>query len=346
MKYQALATGSTGLQPLLGGAPDSLFRTFQSISVVIPLYNEEGNVEELLRRVTATLARTGLEFEVICVDDGSRDRTFPLVQAMRLAEPRIRAIRFRANFGQTAALAAGFEAAVGDVVIAMDGDLQHIPEEIPNFLVKLDEGYDIVSGWRFKRVDNALLRRIPSRIANWTMARLSGLDIHDFGTTFKAYRGGVLRNVRLYGDFHRFIPALTSAMKLRVAEIPIENVNRRVGASNYGIKRTFTVFFDLIRVKIITQYLSRPLQFFGTAGSVMGLVAGVVLAYLVYAKLFQGIHIMEDRGPLLLLTMLTMIVGAQLFAVGILGEMLFKMYADLSGRPIYSVAQRLGLDGE
>lgn len=339
------------IAPLVGGpAPAEpgrpTFATFRSVSVVIPLFNEEGTVEELLRRVQSTLRRTGLDYEIICVDDGSRDRTFGLVGAAHTADPRIRAIRFRANFGQTAALAAGFEAAAGDVVIAMDGDLQHVPEEIPGFLVKLDEGYDIVSGWRYKRVDNALLRKIPSRIANWTMARLSGLDIHDFGTTFKAYRSGVLRNVRLYGDFHRFIPALTSAMKLRVAEIPIENVNRRVGTSNYGIRRTFTVFFDLIRVKIITQYLSRPLQFFGSVGAIMAGVSGVVLLYLVYAKVVQGVHLMSERGPLLLFMMLAMIVGAQLFAVGILGEMLFKMYADLSGRPIYSVSQRLGLDAE
>ncbi|MCK4413419.1 MAG: glycosyltransferase family 2 protein [Candidatus Eisenbacteria sp.] len=329
-----------------GERPAGVAAPAVAVSIVIPLFNEEASIAELLRRLTATMQAAGQSYEVICVDDGSTDATPRTLRALREADARIKIIRLRANFGQTAALAAGFAAARGDAVVAMDGDLQHSPEEIPRFLDKLAEGYDIVSGWRTQRVDSALCRRLPSRVANWMMAKLSGIPIHDFGTTFKAYRRHVIRGVRLYGDFHRFIPALTKDMKLRVTEIPVANCLRPGGSSNYGLGRTLTVFFDLMRIKILTQYMSRPLHLFGSIGLLMGAFSACTLLYLVYVKFTRHVHIMEERGPLFLLMILTMIVGIQLVCVGILGEMIFKMYADTSDRPIYSIEETVGFEDE
>ena len=206
-------------------------------------------------------------------------------------------IKLRRNFGQTSALAAGFDHAQGEFILAMDGDLQHDPDEIPNFLAKLEEGYDVVSGWRSQRGDNFLLRRIPSRCANWLMARLSGVDIHDFGTTFKAYRREVIQNIPLYGEMHRFIPALASWYGASICEIPISNPAREFGKSHYGISRTFRVFFDLLTIRFLLRYMTRPLHFFGTIGA-LGMFAGSGLAtWLLILKLLTGQHVMDHPRP-------------------------------------------------
>ncbi len=246
-------------------------------SIVVPFHNEEENVTELYDRLKVVMEAAGETFELVFVDDGSRDNTFWMLQQIAAVDRRVVVVKLRRNFGQTSALAAGFDHAEGEYVIAMDGDLQHDPNDIPLFLQKLREGYDIVSGWRKQRIDNFVMRRIPSKIANWLMAKLSGVNLHDFGTTFKAYRREVVQEVPLYGELHRFIPALASAYGATICEIPIRNVNRERGESHYGISRTFRVFFDLITIRFLLKYMSRPLHFFGTFGALSS-VTGMVIA--------------------------------------------------------------------
>ena len=222
----------------------------------------------------AVMEELGRTYQFVFVDDGSRDLTYKLLKELAEIDPHVVAVRLRRNFGQTGALAAGFAHSTGEYVIAMDGDLQHDPAEIPVFLAKIEEGYDVVSGWRSHRVDNLLLRKIPSRCANWLMAKLSGVNIHDFGTTFKAYRGDLLRQLPLYGEMHRFIPALASAYGASICEIPIQNNHRKHGESHYNISRTFRVFFDLMTIRFLLRYMSRPLHFFGRLG-VMNMGLGI-----------------------------------------------------------------------
>src|SRR5436305_13602660 len=233
-------------------------------SIVIPLHNEQENVTDLYDRLKAVMETSGHSFEIVFVDDDSSDETFHMLGQIAGVDSRITVVRIRRNFGQTSALAAGFDNALGEYIIAMEGDLQHDPSDIPLFLEKISEGYDIVSGWRKRRLDNFWLRRFPSRCANWLMAKLSGVDIHDFGTTFKAYRRDILEQVPLYGEMHRFIPALASWHGASIIEVPIQTLNRERGASHYGLSRTFRVFFDLITIRFLLKYLGRPLHFFGT----------------------------------------------------------------------------------
>src|ERR1700761_6409470 len=223
------------------------------------------------------MEQVGSSFELVFVDEGSRDRTYRLLEEIAAVDSRVLLVKLRRNFGQTSALAAGFDHASGEYILAMDGDLQHDPAEIPQFLAKLEEGYDVVSGWRAQRADNFVMRRIPSRIANWMMAKLSGVDIHDFGTTFKAYRREVIQGVPLYGQMHRFIPALGAWNGARIIEVPIKNIERPGGKSHYGISRTFRVFFDLIPIRFLLKYMSRPLHFFGSFGAISS-VTGVAIA--------------------------------------------------------------------
>src|SRR5213083_129736 len=269
-------------------------------SIVVPLHNEQENVTDLYDRLKAVMEINGESFEIVLVDDGSTDRSFHLLREIAAVDSRVTVVRLRRNFGQTSALAAGFDHARGEYIIAMDGDLQHDPSDIPVFLEKIAEGYDIVSGWRKRRTDNLWLRRIPSHCANWLMAKLSGVGIHDFGTTFKAYRREILEQVPLYGELHRFIPALASWHGATIIEVPIRNVNRERGASHYGISRTIRVFFDLITIRFLLRYLSRPLHFFGTAGMLGVLAGGGLGLWLVVWKLLYGISVMEHHGPLMI----------------------------------------------
>ncbi len=232
-------------------------------SIVVPFHNEEENVTILYARLKQVMEQVEESFELVLVDDGSNDRTYKLLEEIAAVDSRVLVVKLRRNFGQTSALAAGFDHASGEFILAMDGDLQHDPNDIPAFLEKLDEGYDVVSGWRKVRIDNFILRRVPSACANWIMARLSGVPIHDFGTTFKAYRREVIQNIPLYGEMHRFIPALASWYGASICEIPIRNVNRERGKSHYGLGRTFRVFFDLMTIRFLLKHMSRPLHFFG-----------------------------------------------------------------------------------
>src|SRR6476620_3739265 len=306
-------------------------------SIVIPLHNEQENVTDLYDRLKAVMEANGESFELVLVDDGSSDETFSLLRQIAGVDSRVTVVRLRRNFGQTSALAAGFDNARGEYIIAMDGDLQHDPADIPLFLEKVSEGYDIVSGWRKVRIDNFWLRRFPSRCANWLMAKLSGVDIHDFGTTFKAYRREILEQVPLYGELHRFIPALASWHGASICEVPIQNVNRERGVSHYGISRTFRVFFDLITIRFLLRYLSRPLHFFGTFGMLSVLLGGGLASFLAVEKFFYHFSIMQAHGPLMMFAAVLILAGLNLLAVGLLGEMQVRHYHEPTRRAPYSV---------
>ena len=306
-------------------------------SIVVPFHNEEENVTALYDRLKAVMEQVGDTFELVFVDDGSRDRTYRLLEEIAAVDSRVLVVKLRRNFGQTSALAAGFDHAQGYFILAMDGDLQHDPAEVPNFLAKLEEGYDVVSGWRKQRIDNFVMRRIPSRIANWTMAKISGVDIHDFGTTFKAYRREVIHNIPLYGEMHRFIPALASWYGATICEIPIKNVNREKGKSHYGISRTFRVFFDLMTIRFLLRYMTRPLHFFGTIGAV-GMVSGSAMAaWLLLLKMFTHQHVMDAHGPLFVIAGVLILGGLQMMGIGLLGELQVRHYHTPSHRAPYAV---------
>ena len=310
-------------------------------SIVVPLHNEQENVTDLYDRLKHVMEVHGESFEIVMVDDGSRDRTFNLLREIAAVDSRVTVVKLRRNFGQTSALAAGFDHSRGEYIIAMDGDLQHDPADIPLFLEKIAEGYDIVSGWRKRRIDNLWLRRIPSRCANWLMAKLSGVNIHDFGTTFKAYRREVLEQVPLYGELHRFIPALASWYGASIIEVPIRNVNRERGASHYGISRTFRVFFDLITIRFLLRYLARPLHFFGTIGMVSIVGGSGVAGWLLVEKFLHHSDVMTQHGPLMIFTAVLLLAGLNLLAVGLLGEMQVRHYHEPARRAPYSVDRLL-----
>jgi glycosyltransferase involved in cell wall biosynthesis len=315
-------------------------------SIVVPLHNEQENVTDLYDRLKAVMEAKGESFEIVLVDDGSTDNTFNLLREIAAVDSRITVVKLRRNFGQTAGLAAGFDHARGEYIIAMDGDLQHDPADIPIFLEKIAEGYDIVSGWRKRRIDNLWLRRIPSLCANWLMARLSGVDIHDFGTTFKAYRREILEQVPLYGELHRFIPALASWHGASIVEVPIRNVNRERGASHYGLSRTLRVFFDLITIRFLLRYLSRPLHFFGSVGMLSILAGCGAAGWLVSEKILHQADVMTQHGPLIIFASVLLLAGMNMLAVGLLGEMQVRHYHEPTRRAPYSVERLLRAQSE
>jgi glycosyltransferase involved in cell wall biosynthesis len=310
------------------------------LSIVVPLFNEVGTIDELHRRLTAVLFLIGLESEIIYVDDGSRDGTTDALAVIAARYSHVRVIPLARNYGQTAALAAGFDGAAGDVIVAMDGDLQHAPEEIPRLLAKLDEGYDIVSGWREQRVDNLWTRRLPSKIANWLMAKLSGVSLHDFGTTFKAYRAPVIKRIRLYGDLHRFIPALASWDGARIAEVPIANIPRPQNQSHYGLSRTWRVAADLVTVRFLLRYVTRPLHFFGPVGFISVAAGCLGGGWVLATKIITGAPVFLAHGPLLLLSAVLVQTGVVLVGLGLLAELLTRIYLDGRKRRIYTVARK------
>jgi len=312
-------------------------------SVVVPFHNEEENVTTLYDRLKAVMEQVNDPFELVFVDDGSRDRTYRLLEEIAAVDSRVLVVKLRRNYGQTSALAAGFDHAQGEFLLAMDGDLQHDPDEIPAFLVKLEEGYDVVSGWRSQRGDNLLLRRIPSRAANKLMALLSGVAIHDFGTTFKAYRREVIQNIPLYGEMHRFIPALASWYGASICEIPISNPARTAGKSHYGLSRTFRVFFDLLTIRFLLKYMTRPLHFFGTIGS-LGMLSGSGIAvWLLVLKLLTGQHIVQLHGPMFIIAGVLILAGIQMLGIGLLGELQVRHFHTANHRAPYAVDRVLRL---
>lgn len=309
------------------------------LSVVVPIYFEEDNIRPLYAAITAALDPTGLQYEVICVDDGSGDTSFQLLKELATDDPRLRVIRFRRNFGQTAAMAAGFEAARGAVIVPMDGDLQNDPADIPLLLAKISEGYDVVSGWRKDRQDTFINRKLPSMIANGLISRFTDVHLHDYGCTLKAYRREVLEGIGLYGEMHRFVPALASRIGAKVAELPVRHHPRLHGTSKYGISRTVRVVLDLLTVKFLLSYATKPIQLFGKWGIYSMLLGCGTGTAMVYMKLFTDTSM--NRNPLLILTAFLLFMGVQFITLGLLGELNARTYYESQGKPIYSVRERL-----
>jgi glycosyltransferase involved in cell wall biosynthesis len=305
------------------------------LSIIIPVYNEEENIPALFAQLRDALTGTGRSYEIIAVDDGSRDGSFELLRELHDQDHHLQVIRFRRNFGQTAAFAAGFDHSQGEVVVTMDADLQNDPADIPLLLTEVDKGYDVVSGWRVDRQDAFVTRRLPSMVANWLISQVTGVHLHDYGCSLKAYRREVVKGVQLYGELHRFIPALSSWMGVAVTEIPVRHHARRFGKSKYGISRTIRVLLDLLTVRFLLSYSTRPIQIFGGLGLLSFLVGTVLGVYLTFVKLILG----QDIGsrPLLLLAVLLMLVGVQLITMGLLGELVVRTYYESQGKKIYVV---------
>jgi glycosyltransferase involved in cell wall biosynthesis len=309
------------------------------LSVVIPIYNEEDNIEPLYRDLRQVLERLDRSYEIVAVDDGSTDGSFEVLRELHQGDDSLKVVRLRRNFGQAAAFAAGFDKAAGEILISMDADLQFDPADIEKLLHKMDEGYDIVSGWRVDRQEAFLTRRLPSMVANWLISRITGVKLHDYGCSLKAYRSEVIRNVRLYGELHRFIPALASSIGVRLAEVPVGHYPRRFGKSKYDLSRTITVILDLLTVKFLLSYAARPMQVFGLLGMLSFAVGTLIAAYLSFIRLFLGSPI--ANRPLLLLAILLIFVGVQLVTMGLLGELTSRTYHEAQGKKIYMIREML-----
>ena len=321
-------------------------RTALRYSVVVPFHDEQESVRELHRRLSEVMSGRYEPVEFVYVDDQSTDATPRILNEIAAEDSRVTFLRLKRNYGQTTALAAGFDRASGEIIISMDGDLQHDPSDIPAMLEAFEAtGSDIVSGWRQKRVDNFLLRRLPSRVANWMMAKLSGVDIHDFGTTFKVYRREAIKEIPLYGEMHRFIPALAAWNGAKIVEVPIRNVVRPGGRSHYGLSRTLRVLFDIITIRFLIRYMTRPLHFFGPAG-LLGVIGGAaILLALLMQKVFWRTNIFLEHGPLLILGMMLCLFGVQVLAVGLVGELLMRTHFESRTNPMYRIEDVVGAPG-
>jgi glycosyltransferase involved in cell wall biosynthesis len=309
------------------------------LSIVVPIYNEEDNIPILHGRIAEALDPSGLSYELILVDDGSADNSYPALKLLAARDPRVKVVRLRRNFGQTAAMAAGFDLACGRVVVPMDGDLQNDPLDIPLLLARIDEGYDVVSGWRKDRKDTFINRRLPSILANSFISRLTGVHLHDYGCTLKAYRREVLDDVNLYGEMHRFVPALASQVGARVTEMPVRHHERLHGVSKYGISRTMKVILDLMTVKFLLSYSTKPIQLFGRWG-IYTLAAGFLSgAGTLYMKLFE--HVNMNRNPLLILTAFLLFMGIQFIVLGLLAELSARTYYEAQGKQIYNIKEKI-----
>jgi glycosyltransferase involved in cell wall biosynthesis len=315
------------------------------LSLFLPFYNEVGNLERLQTKISEAMAALGQSYEVIYVDDGSSDRSLELLKKFAATDPRVKVIGFRRNYGQTAAMAAGIDAARGEVLIPMDADLQNDPADIGRLLAKLDEGYDVVSGWRKDRQDAFITRTFPSRIANGLISRIGGVPLHDYGCSLKAYRREVLKDVNLYGEMHRFIPIYAAWAGARVAEIPVAHYPRTAGKSKYGLSRTIKVIFDLVTIKFMASYMTKPIYIFGWAGMLafaISLFSAVLAALMKYARWPKHADFIQTPLPILAMVMLGL--GVQFFLMGLIAEMLVRTYHESQGKPIYTIKTKLNLD--
>ena len=312
------------------------------VSIVVPVYNERDNVEALYSALKAALQSMSGSYEIIMVDDGSSDGSYKVLARLAAEDTCLKIIRFRRNFGQTAAMSAGFDHAKGDIIIPMDGDLQNDPADIPRLIEKIHEGYDVVSGWRRDRKDTFVTRKIPSMIANAIISQLTGVHLHDYGCTLKAYRREVLDGINLYGEMHRFVPALASQFGAKVTELPVNHFPRLHGVSKYGISRTLRVVLDLMTVKFLMAYSTKPIQLFGKWGVYTILAGAGTGAMTIYMKLFE--HFSMNRNPLLILTAFLLFMGIQFIVLGLLGELNARTYFESQGKPIYVVKDRINLD--
>lgn len=310
------------------------------LSIVVPAYNEKENLPILVQEIREGARATDLPFEIIIVDDGSTDGTTEELRSLAREVPELKAVILRRNFGQTAAMKAGFDKAKGTIICSMDGDLQNDPKDIPLMVKKIQEGYDLVSGWRKDRKDPFWSRKLPSKIANWIIGRTTGVLLHDYGCSLKAYRRDVAKNLLLYGELHRFIPVLAQQYGAKIAEVPVNHRPRVRGKSKYGIGRTYRVILDLLLMLFFQKFATRPLQFFGLTGGLMSILGTGIEAYLVWVKLVSG----EDIGnrPLLIFGMLFIITGVVLLGIGLLAELVIRTYYEASGRSIYSVREEIG----
>jgi glycosyltransferase involved in cell wall biosynthesis len=309
------------------------------ISVVIPVYNEEENVRPLYGSLKKVMEGLGREYEIIFVDDGSTDGTLAVLEEIQAGDRTVVALSMRRNFGQTASFVAGFDFSRGDIIITMDGDLQNDPADIP-LLLEAIKDCDLVSGWRKNRKDPFLKRRLPSTVANWLISKVTGVKLHDYGCSLKAYRRDVVKNLRLYGEMHRFIPAVASWYGVRVKEVAVGHHPRLRGSSKYGITRTVRVLLDLVTVKFLQSFSTRPIQFFGSIGLISGLMGFIISLYLTSEKLFRGVDI--GGRPLLLLGVLLIILGFQLIGMGLIGEMLVRTYHESQRKPTYVLKKIIG----
>lgn len=307
------------------------------VSVVVPIYNEVESLPRLLSAIEQTLNETTLVYEIICVDDGSTDGSTLLLKDLAPQHPRLRAILLRRNYGQTPAMAAGFNSATGKTIVTLDGDLQNDPADIPLLIAKLDEGYDLVNGWRKNRQDAALTRLLPSKIANWLIGRITGVKVHDYGCSLKAYRAELVADMNLYGELHRFLPALAFIEGAKITEMPVRHHARQFGRSKYGLGRTFRVVLDLMTIFFMKKFLTRPMHVFGFLGLVCMILGFFVGSYLTILKLGLGQQI-GDR-PLLILVAILISTGVQFFSLGILGEMVMRTYHESQNRPIYRIRE-------
>jgi glycosyltransferase involved in cell wall biosynthesis len=315
-------------------------RLNDTLSILIPVYNEEGNLSLLYEKLVAALKRARRPYEVIFIDDGSSDGTLEILLDLREKNPNIKIISFSRNFGQTAALSAGIDCSKGDIIIPMDGDLQTDPEDILPLLQKIEEGYDVVSGWRKVRKDPFLTRRLPSMIANKIISLIGGVHLHDYGCTLKAYKRDILKNIRLYGEMHRFIPIYAQWIGARVSEIPVHHFQRGSGSSKYGMSRVFKVILDLMVVKFLLSYSQKPIYVFGGLGLLMilgGLLSGV---YAIYLKLFKEVSFILT--PLPLLCVLLLMLGFLSILMGFLAEILTRTYYESQGKPTYQIREMIG----
>jgi len=308
-------------------------------SIVVPLMDEEESIDQLHGEITETMSKFGRPYEIIYVDDGSTDATFEKLEAIQSGDEHVCAIQFRRNFGQTAAMAAGFDHARGDVIIPMDGDLQNDPADIPRLLEKLDEGYDIVSGWRKNRKDKTFTRKIPSKIANWLIGVVTGVKIHDYGCSLKAYRADVVKHIKLYGEMHRFIPAIATWHGASITEMVVNHRPRVHGVTKYGLIRTLKVVLDLITVKFLGGYGTKPIYFFGAMAMILFGGASVSGAFVLVRKLAAGASMV--RNPMLLLTVLLLVLSAMCIMLGLLAELMVRTYHESQNKPVYITRQIL-----
>jgi glycosyltransferase involved in cell wall biosynthesis len=307
------------------------------LSIVVPIYNEAESLTHLVEEITNAVRSIQLSYEIICVDDGSTDGSTAILKELVRRRTDLKAVILRRNYGQTPAMAAGFQNAVGRVIITLDGDLQNDPSDIPLLLAKLEEGYDLVSGWRKQRQDAALTRLLPSKIANWLIGKVTGVKLHDYGCSLKAYRGELVADMNLYGELHRFLPALAYIEGARITEIPVRHHARRFGKSKYGLGRTVRVVMDLLTVFFMKKFLTRPMHVFGVWGLISLIIGTLMGLYLTIVKLFLNQNI-GDR-PLLILSVLLVVTGVQLFSFGLLAELLMRTYHESQKRPIYRIRE-------
>jgi glycosyltransferase involved in cell wall biosynthesis len=312
------------------------------LSVILPIYNEARSIPELFARITETMVGIGYPYEIIAVNDGSRDASADVLNEIAKKRPEVKVIHFRMNAGQTAAIHAGIEHATGDILIPLDSDLENDPTDIVKMLKKMDEGYDVVSGWRKERwSNNKLVRKVPSVIANKIISFVSGVHLHDYGCTLKAYKADVIQGVNLYGEMHRFIPAYAAQQGARVTEVEVSYTPRKYGKSNYGFSRTLRVLLDLLVLRFLYKYMDRPIQFFGAIGFFFVLAGVVAGSGAVYLRLFENVYMIQT--PLPVLSALCIIVGVQLVTMGILAEMVMRTYYESQGKKAYLIKEKINL---